>query len=76
MKLKLVVTRNGISVYSGIYTVRDAESFGVACSDLWQKLTEQKIATARNIGALYDALEDSMAVDLKDLRIQLVPLDP
>jgi hypothetical protein len=76
MKLKLLVSRNGISIYAGIYTVSDAESFGVACSDLWEKLTALKIAKARNVGALYDALEDSMAADLKDLRIQLVPLDP
>lgn len=76
MKLKLLVSRNGNSIYSGIYTVSDAESFGVACSDLWEKLTVQKIAAAPNVGALYDALGDSMAADLKDLRIQLVPLDP
>ena len=76
MKLKLLATRNGIAIYSGVHTVSDAESFGVACSDLWQKLTEQKIATARNVGAMYDALADSMAVDLMGVRIELVPQDP
>jgi len=76
MRLNLLVTRNGSAVSSGVYTVSDAESFGAACSDLWEKLTAQKIEAAPNVGALYDALEDSMAADLKDLRIQLVPLDP
>lgn len=76
MKLKLLVSRNGIPLYSGVYPVSDAESFGVACSDLWEKLTALKIATARNVGAMYEALEDSMAVDLKGLRIELVAQDP
>ena len=76
MKLKLLVTRNDAPFCEGVYAVSDAESFGVACSDLWEKLAARKVASARNVGALYDALGDSMAADLKDLRIQLVPLDP
>ena len=73
MKLKLLVTRNDAPVCEGVYAVSDAESFGVACSDLWEKLTARKIARARNVGALYDALEDNMVADLTGMRIQLEP---
>jgi hypothetical protein len=38
-------------------------------------MDQRKIAAARNIGALYDSLEDSKADELRGLRIELEPLD-
>jgi hypothetical protein len=75
MKLKISVTRGKTPICEGIYSVSDAESFGAACSDIWEKLNERKVAAAENIGALYDSLEESRASDLRGLRIALEPLD-
>lgn len=75
MKLKLAVTRGKVPICQGVYDVSDAESFGVACSNLWEKMDQRKIAAARNIGALYDSLEDSKTDELRGLRIELEPLD-
>ena len=75
MKLKLAVTRGKVSICQGIYDVSDAESFGAACSNLWEKMDQRKVAAAKNIGALYDSLEDSKADELRGLRIELEPLD-
>jgi hypothetical protein len=76
MKLKMSVTRNGAPVCEGVYAVSDAESFGAACSDVWEKLTARKIARARNVGALFEALEEGMVADLTGISIQLKPQDP
>jgi hypothetical protein len=75
MKLKLSVTRRGNPICEGIYQVGDAESFGVACSDVWEKLNQRKIAAASSIGALYDSLEDGKAMDLRGLQIEVEPVD-
>jgi hypothetical protein len=75
MKLKFSVTRQGRPICSGTYDVSDAESFGAACSDVWERLSRRQIATATSIGALYDSLEDSKAAELRGLRIELEPID-
>ena len=33
MKVKLQISKNGTSLYSGAYEIGDAESFGKACVD-------------------------------------------
>jgi hypothetical protein len=77
VQLKLSVTRRGTPIFAATYQVSDAGSFGAACSDIWEKLNERKIAKASSIGALYDSLEDSKAADLRGLRIELEPVgDP
>ena len=76
MKLKFSVTRYGSPICEAIYGVTDAESFGAACSDIWEKLNQRRIAGAKSIGALYESLEDSRALELRGLRIDLEPLDP
>jgi hypothetical protein len=76
MRVKLLVTRAGLPVCEGTYSVSDGESFGAACSDIWEKMNERKIAGAKNIGELYDSLEESKAAGLRGVRIELEPLDP
>ena len=75
MKLKFSVTKRGSPIWESTYQVSDAESFGVACSDIWEQLSQQKIAAASSIGALFESLEDSKAIDLRGLRIDLEPVD-
>ena len=38
MKVKLQISKNGTSLYSGAYEIADAESFGKACADAWSQL--------------------------------------
>ena len=74
MKIKLAVKRDKLPICQGVYDVSDAESFGAACSNLWEKMEQRKVAAAKNIGALYESLEDSKAAELRGLRIELEPL--
>jgi hypothetical protein len=46
MKVKLRIKSDDSLVYEGAYDIRDAETFGSACADAWEKLrTEQHPAT-------------------------------
>jgi hypothetical protein len=76
MKLRLRLLKNEASLAEGIYVVSDAESFGRAFSDVWQKLIEKKFGTAGSIGALYDSLDDSPLADLDGARIHLQTVEP
>lgn len=60
MKVKLKITREDAVLYEGTYDVRDAESFGAACSDAWVKLRSERLEHATSIGALYDVLNDNV----------------
>lgn len=35
MMIKLQIAKDGAPLYSGDYEIKDAESFGKACSDAW-----------------------------------------
>jgi hypothetical protein len=60
MNVRLRITRDDAVLYEGKYDIRDAESFGSACSDAWIKLRAEKLEHATSIGALYDTLNDSV----------------
>lgn len=60
MRVKLRITSDDTVQYEGIYDIRDAESFGRACSDVWEKLRAQRMEKATSIGALYDVLNDNV----------------
>ena len=56
MKVRLGITKNGISLYTGAYDVADADSFGRACADACSKLMEQQVRKESSIGALMEHL--------------------
>lgn len=58
MKIKLHITKDGTSLYSGVYDVVDADSFGKACTDAWSKLEQERLDRESSIGALMEHLED------------------
>ena len=60
MRVKLRITSNDAVQYEGTYDIRDAESFGRACADAWEKLRAQRMEKATSIGALYDVLNDNV----------------
>jgi hypothetical protein len=60
MRVKLRIANDAAVQYEGTYDIRDAESFGRACADAWEKLRAQRMEKATSIGALYDVLNDSV----------------
>jgi hypothetical protein len=71
MQVKLRIRKNGMSLYEGIYDVFDAESFGIACADVWNQLRDRKLKTATSIGALFDQLNGQLLDELYGAEISL-----
>lgn len=69
MKVSLRIEKHGCGLYQGTYDVCDAESFGHACADAWEKLREQRFATATSIGALFEALDEKLLDELDGAEI-------
>ncbi len=57
MLVRLRITKNGTSVYTGTHDVSDADSFGKACADAWCRLREDQVSRETSIGALMDHLD-------------------
>ncbi|HUI20392.1 MAG TPA: hypothetical protein VLZ74_05040 [Methylocella sp.] len=60
MKVKLQIKDDESLLYVGTYDIRDAESFGAACADAWEKLRMERLEKTTSIGALYDVLNDNV----------------
>ena len=54
MRIKLQISKDGASLYNGDYEIKDAESFGKACSDAWQQLQRAQLSRETSIGALME----------------------
>ena len=71
MKVKLELIKRGHSLTEGIYEIDDNASFGAACADVWVKVREQCAARATSIGALMDAMHESVLDELNGAEIRL-----
>jgi hypothetical protein len=71
MKVKLRVHKDKSALYEGTYDVSDADSFGRACADLWNRLRDRKLTTATSIGALFDQINEQLLDDLYGAQISL-----
>jgi hypothetical protein len=60
MNVKLRIKSDDSLLCEGTYDIRDAESFGAACADVWEKLRAERLGKATSIGALYDVLNDNV----------------
>jgi hypothetical protein len=69
MKIHLCIEKSGSELYKGTYDIYDADSFGRACADAWEKLREQRFAKATSIGALIDALDERLLDELNGAKI-------
>jgi len=76
MKLKLLATKNNVTLYEGMYVVNDAKSFGEACADVWIRLAQRNLTAASSIGAVYEALGDNTLPDLRAVQIRFEQIDP
>jgi hypothetical protein len=71
LKIRLRITNADGVLHEGMYDIRDAESFGAACSEAWEKLRAQRLDKATSIGALYDVLNDNVLDLLQGAKITL-----
>ncbi|HXZ46095.1 MAG TPA: hypothetical protein VEH02_05160 [Pseudolabrys sp.] len=60
MKVKLQITKDGTSLYAGAHEIKDAQSFGKACSDAWQQLQRAQLNRETSIGAVMEHVNDSV----------------
>jgi hypothetical protein len=70
MRIHLRLHKEGASLCEGVYDVSDADSFGTACADVWNRLRERKLATVTSIGALFDELDERLVDDLYGAEIR------
>jgi hypothetical protein len=70
MKLNLRVSKDTSILCEHIYDIRDEDSFVLACTDVWNRLKERRIAQASSIGSLYDSLEAGILVDLRGVQFE------
>jgi hypothetical protein len=72
MKVRLEVRKAGQRLHEGTYEIDDNQSFGAACADVWVKVRERCAARATSIGALMDAMHESVLDELNgaELRIE------
>jgi len=71
MKVKLELIKRGHSLAGGVYEIDDNASFGAACADVWVKVRERCAARATSIGALMDAMHESVLDELNGAEIRL-----
>ena len=71
MKVKLEIIKSGHRLFEGTYEIDDNASFGAACADVWIKVREQCAAKATSIGALMDAMHESVLDELNGAEIRL-----
>ncbi|HTV32292.1 MAG TPA: hypothetical protein VME69_04205 [Methylocella sp.] len=74
MKVKLQIISDDQILYEGPYDIKDAESFGTACADVWEKLRMKRLEKATSIGALYDILNDNVLDLLLGAKLAIVPM--
>lgn len=71
MKTRLRITCADGVLYEGTHDIRDAESFGKACSEAWEQLRAQRLDKATSIGALYDVLNENVLDLLRGATVTL-----
>jgi hypothetical protein len=71
MNLRLEITKDGMSLYTGTYDVADADSFGKACADACSKLVQERLRKDSSIGALMEHLESGFLDQLEGTQIRV-----
>jgi hypothetical protein len=71
MKVKLVVSKNGIALYESVHEITDADSFGRAFADVWAELQDRRLQKTTSIGALMEVLNEDVLGELSGAEIGL-----
>lgn len=71
MTVKLQITKDGTSLFTGAYDISDADSFGRAFADAWAKLRQKQFDQETSIGALMDHLDNDVLDQLNGAQISL-----
>ncbi len=74
MKVKLELTKAGKRLHQAIYDVDDTDSFGAAWKDVWVKARERSMAKPSSIGALMDAMQETVIDELNGAELKLTKL--
>ncbi|MCW5692724.1 MAG: hypothetical protein KIT48_10180 [Pseudolabrys sp.] len=61
MRMQLGIGKDAKVLCAGAYDIRDADSFGEACADLWLKFEVAAVSADGNIGAVMDHVGDGVA---------------
>jgi len=71
MKVKLELQKDGAVLQEGVYEISDADSFGAACAQVWERVIESKFRNASSVGALYDMLDENVLDQLHGATITI-----
>ena len=72
MKVTLRIQKDQSVLFEGLYDVCDAESFGRACADIWDRLRERRLAGASSVGELFDELDDRLLDELYGAEVSIL----
>jgi hypothetical protein len=71
MRVRLLIHRDGATLYDGTHDVYDADSFGQACAQAWNRVQEREFGSATSVGALFDTMETRTLDSLLGAEIRL-----
>jgi hypothetical protein len=74
MKVKFELTKAGKRLHQATYDIDDPDSFAAAWKDVFIKARERSMAKPSSIGALMDALHDTVIDELSGAEINLTKL--
>ncbi len=71
MKMKLRIEKRGKPLLDRIYDITDAESFGNACADAFNKLHADGMARATSVGEVFEEINSYALGELQGATIRL-----
>lgn len=74
MKISLQIRKDGKTLYEGIHDVGDADGFGRACAAAWATMQERRMTKASSVGALFEALDETLLDELDGAQLRLSQL--
>ncbi len=74
MKVKFELTKSGKRLHQATYDIDDPDSFAAAWKDVWVKARERSMKTPSSIGALMEAMHETVIDELSGAEIRLTKL--
>lgn len=71
MKVRLKLTKDGTPFYSAAFDMSDADGFGRAWANAWEKIKQDRMARETSIGAVMEHLHDDVIDQLNGAQISL-----
>jgi hypothetical protein len=74
MKVKFELTKAGKRLHQATYDIEDPDSFAAIWKDVWVKARERSMTKPSSIGALMDAMQETVIDELSGAEIRLTKL--